>query len=491
MERLKSLDAEFLHIEDGVAHMHIASACVFAGAPPSYDDVVELLAGKLHQIPQYRQRIRHVPFELGRPVWADDPHFDLHYHVRHTALPTPGDDAAFTRLMGRLMSQPLDRDRPLWEVWLVEGFEDGRWALVCKVHHSMVDGIAGVQLLTVLLDIAREAKPVEPQLWSPSAEPSAVAKVLDAWAGLASDAASSTRHLLGALRHPERAFAVATSTVAGLSELVRNLGATTERSTQGVIGPHRTWAHASASLADVKVVGKSFGGTVNDVVLAAVAGSFRELLLEHDLDPATTVVRSAVPVSTRGANVKGVLDNRVSVILYDLPVAVADPVERLTTVHQEMGVRKESHMAAAGEVVVTMSDLAPPMLVGTMSRLAVRVMQQIPQRAIDTITTNVPGPQFPLYCLGSEMLELWPFVPIAHGIRQSTAIMSYNGMLYFGVTGDFDASDDVERLAKGAVTAIGELHRLATGRRRAANTTRPRSSSTPRATSNRKVSRSR
>ena len=491
VDRLKSLDAEFLHIEDGVAHMHIASACLFAGTPPGYDDLVDLLAGKLHQIPQYRQRIRHVPFELGRPVWADDPHFNLHYHVRHTALPAPGDDAAFTRLMGRLMSQPLDRDRPLWEVWLVEGLEDGRWALVCKVHHSMVDGIAGVQLLTVLLDIVPDTSHAEPRPWTPVADPSAAAKILDAWAGLAADAASSTRHLVGALRHPERALSVATSTVAGLREFVRNLGATTERSAQGVIGPHRTWAHASASLAEVKVVGKAFGGTVNDVVLAAVAGSFRELLLEHGLDPATAVVRSAVPVSTRGANVKGVLDNRVSVILYDLPVSVADPITRLATVHEEMGVRKESHMAAAGEVVVTISDLAPPMLVGTMSRLAVRLMNQIPQRAIDTITTNVPGPQFPLYCLGSEMLELWPFVPIAQGIRQSTAIMSYNGMLYFGVTGDFDASDDVERLAKGAVAAIGELHRLANRRRHAAKATRPRSPAPSRASANRKVSRHR
>jgi WS/DGAT/MGAT family acyltransferase len=268
MDRLKSLDAEFLHLENGIAHMHIAGACVFGGTPPPYDELVALIAGKMHEIPQYRQRIRPVPFELGRPVWVDDPDFDLEYHVRHTALPAPGDDATFARLMGRLMSQPLDRERALWEVWLVEGLEDGRWALVFKVHHSMVDGVAGVQLLAALLDIDPDAVPLSPRPWTPAPEPTAVAKVLDAWAGLASDVAASTRQLAGALRHPDRAVGVAVSTVSGLSEFIRNFGATTERTPESIIGPHRTWAHAAASLAEVKEVGKGFGGTVNDVVLA-------------------------------------------------------------------------------------------------------------------------------------------------------------------------------------------------------------------------------
>jgi diacylglycerol O-acyltransferase len=474
MDRLKSLDAEFLHLENGIAHMHIAGACVFGGTPPPYDELVALIAGKMHEIPQYRQRIRPVPFELGRPVWVDDPDFDLEYHVRHTALPAPGDDATFARLMGRLMSQPLDRERALWEVWLVEGLEDGRWALVFKVHHSMVDGVAGVQLLAALLDIDPDAVPLSPRPWTPAPEPTAVAKVLDAWAGLASDVAASTRQLAGALRHPDRAVGVAVSTVSGLSEFIRNFGATTERTPESIIGPHRTWAHAAASLAEVKEVGKAFGGTVNDVVLAAMAGSFRELLLSRGLDPATTIVRSAVPVSTRGADVHGVPDNRVSLILYDLPVSVADPVERLATVCSEMGVRKGSHMSEAGEALVTISDLAPPMVVGTISRLVARVMQRVPQRAIDTITTNVPGPQFPLYCLGREMIELRPFVPIAYGIRHSTGIMSYNGRLFFGVTGDLDAADDVQRLASGAVAAIGELSELATARRRTSSPQLPK-----------------
>ena len=461
MDRLKTLDAEFLHLEDGVAHMHIAGACVFADPPPVYDTLVDLIAGKMHEIPRYRQRVRSVPFELGRPVWADDPHFDIGYHVRHTALPGPGDDAMFNRLMGRLMSQPLDRERPLWEAWLVEGLAGGRWALIFKVHHSMVDGIAGVQLLTVLLDIVPDTESANPQPWTPRPEPAGVSKVLDAWAGLAADTATTAWRLMGAVSHPTRAVTSVTSTVRGLSGYLRNLGVTPHLATEGNIGPHRAWAHATASLDEVKTIRTAFGGTVNDVVLAAVTGSFRNLLLAHDADVSTAIMRSLIPVSTRHEDARGVPDNRVSAILYDLPVSIDDPIQRLVTVGAEMSERKESKMTEAGELVTTMGDLAPPMVVGGISRAIVHLMQRSPQRAISTITTNVPGPQFPLYCLGSEMLEYRPFVPIMHGIRLATAILSYNGQLCFGVTGDYDSAADVDRLAAGAVAAIIELHNLA------------------------------
>ena len=461
MERLKSLDAEFLHLEDGVAHMHIAGACVFADPPPAYDKLVDLIAGKMHEIPRYRQRVRSVPFELGRPVWADDPHFDIGYHVRHTALPGPGDDAAFNRLMGRLMSQPLDRERPLWEAWLVEGLAGGRWALIFKIHHAMVDGIAGVQLLTVLLDIVPDTEPSNPQSWSPRSEPAGVSKVLDAWAGLAVDTATSAWRLTGAVSHPTQAVAAVTATVRGVSQYLRNLGITPRLAVDGSIGPHRAWAHATASIERVKTIRTAFGGTVNDVVLAAVTASFRSLLLADDADLSTAVMRSLIPVSTRPEDATGVPDNRVSAILYDLPVSIADPIGRLVTVGTEMSARKESKMTEAGEMVTTMVDLAPPMVVGQISRAVVHMMQRSPQRAIGTITTNVPGPQFPLYCLGSEMLEYRPFVPIMHGIRLATAILSYNGQLCFGVTGDYDCAHDVDRLAAGAAAAIDELYDLA------------------------------
>ena len=464
MERLSTLDAEFLHLEDGVAHMHIAGACVFADPPPSYEDVCRLITGKLHLIPRYRERVRRVPFELGRPVWADDPHFELRYHLRHSALPSRGDDAAFCRLMGRLMSLPLDRERPLWETWLIEGLEGGHWALVFKIHHCMVDGIAGVELLNVLLDTAPDTACTVPDPWAPRREPRGVVKVLDAWVGLVGDATATGRKLARALTHPVGAMHSALEATRGLARFAGDLGATPQRSIEGTIGPHRVWAHSSAELDDVRTIRAAFGGTVNDVVLAAVSGGYRELLLSRDEDADRAVVRSGVPVSMRHDDGHGVPDNRVSILLYDLPVQVADPVERLELVHDQMSDLKSSHMAETGAAITIIGNLAPPMVVGRLSRLAIRAMHQLPQRSVNTITTNVPGPQFPLYCLGREMLEYRPFVPISHGIRVSTAILSYNGRLYFGITGDYETAPDVDVLASGAAKGIEDLRRYAVAR---------------------------
>lgn len=464
MDRLSTLDAEFLHLEDGIAHMHMAGACVFADPPPSFDDVGRLVAAKLHLIPRYRQRVRGVPFELGRPVWVDDPHFDLGYHLRHTALPRPGDDAAFCRLMGRLMSQPLDRERPLWETWLVEGLEGGHWALVFKIHHCMVDGVAGVELLGVLLDTEPDTTVTVPEPWEPRPEPHGAVKVLDAWGGLVTDAVATGRALTHAITDPAGAIRSAAGAVRGLARFAGDLGATPPLSIEGTIGPHRAWAHSSASLGDVRTIRSAFGGTINDVVLAAVSGGYRELLISRGEDADRAVVRSMVPVSTRHDDGRGVPDNRVSTLLYDLPIQVADPVERLELVHEQMTELKASHMAEAGEAVTAIGNLAPPMVVGPLSRLAIRAMHQLPQRSVNTITTNVPGPQFPLYCLGREMLEYRPFVPISHGVRVSTAILSYNGRLYFGITGDYETAVDVDVLASEVSKDIEQLRQRALAR---------------------------
>ncbi len=461
MERLSALDAEFLHVEDDVAHMHIAGACVFADPPPSFADLHRLLTAKLHLIPRYRQRVRTVPLELGRPVWCDDPHFDLDYHLRHSALPTPGDDAAFCRLMGRLMSQPLDRDRPLWETWLVEGLEGGRWALVFKVHHCLVDGISGVGLLGVLLDADADTPLPAPQPWEPSSEPGGAAKVLNAWTGLVGDALSTASSVTRAVVHPATAVRATIGTARGLARFARQLGATPHISIQGAIGPHRAWAHSDASLDDVRAIRTAFGGTINDVVLAAVGGGYRDLLLTRGGDPNHAVVRAAVPVSTRHHDALGVPDNRVSTLLYDLPVHVSDPLERLRLVTTEMTDLKASHEAEAGEAIVTLADLLPPMVVGPISRLVMRTLHRLPQRAVNTIVTNVPGPQFPLFCLGRQMLEYRPFVPITHGIRVSTAILSYDGRLYFGITGDGATAPDIDVIAQSTTTAIERLAGMA------------------------------
>ena len=461
MERMNALDAEFLHLEDGIGHMHIGAVCVFANPPPSYEDIAGMIAAKMHLIPRYRQRVRSVPLELGRPIWVDDPHFTLAYHVRHTALPAPGDDASLCRLMGRLMSQPLDRDRPLWETWLVEGLEGGRWALVFKVHHCMVDGIAGVGLLRVLLDLESTTKVGKPEPWEPQPEPVAVLKVLDAWGGLATSIMSAARGLPRALTHPSDTIRSAVGTARGLVRFAGDLGATPPLSIEGTIGPHRAWAQSSASLEDVQTIRSAFGGTINDVVLTVVSGGYRELLLSRGEDADRARVRSLVPVSIRHDDGQGVPDNRVSTLLYDLPVQVADPVERLALVHEQMTELKASHMVEAGETVTAVGNLAPPMLVGAVSRMTIRAFHRLPQRSINTVTTNVPGPQFPLYCLGHEMLEYHPFVPISHGVRVSTAILSYNGRLFFGVTGDYEKASDVNVLASATAAGISQLCRSA------------------------------
>ncbi len=463
MDRLSSLDAEFLHLEDGVAHMHIAGSCVFADPPPPFEELEALVASKLHLIPRYRQRVRSVPLELGRPVWVDDPHFDLGYHMRHTALPEPGDDTSFCRLIGRLMSMPLDRERPLWETWLVEGLGGGRWALVFKIHHCMVDGIAGVQLLTALLDIEPDVVTGDPEPWEPAPEPDGVTKVLDAWVGLATDAVEAARQIPRAVTHPLDTARSAVDTAQGLARFAHDLRFDSALSIAGSIGPHRAWAHSSAALDDVRTIRQAFGGTVNDVVLTALAGGYRQLLVGRGEDPDTATLRSMVPVSTRTDDGRNTPDNRVSTLLYELPVGVADPVERLDLVCRQMADLKSSHMAEAGATIVNLGELAPPMIVGTVSRAAIRAMRQYPQREVTTITTNVPGPQFPLYCLGREMLEYHPFVPITHGVRAATAILSYNGRLFFGITGDFSSVPEVAVIADAAATCVDELRDLAAG----------------------------
>jgi WS/DGAT/MGAT family acyltransferase len=453
MDRLTALDTEFLHLEDGIAHMHIAGMSVFDGSPPSEDEISRLMLSKLHHIPRYRQRVQPVPLELGRPVWVDDAHFDITYHVRATALVSP-DDTALCGLMGRLMSQELDRNRPLWEAWIVHGLPDGRWALISKVHHCMVDGIAGVGLLEALLDVEPDPAPAEPAEWQPGDPPSPAALVLDAWRGLFGDLGHRAGRIPHDLRHPMETTRSLAATAEGLVRFGRELVYTPPVSIDGSIGPHRVWAHANASLDDVKLIGKAFGGTVNDVLLSAVTNGYRELLLARGDDVGRTVLRTLVPVSVRAADDGG---NRVSAILVDLPVGIGDPVVRLEAVRRRMVDRKASHMPESGESVSSFADLAPPMVVGNATRLLTRISRDHPQRALNTVTTNVPGPQFPLYCLGRRMLEHRPYVPLSHGVRVGTAMLSYDGTISFGVTGDRDGAPDVAVVAAGIVGAVEDM----------------------------------
>jgi diacylglycerol O-acyltransferase len=454
MERLSPLDASFLHIEDGspVSHMHIASVAIFEGPPPPYDDVLAMVQGKLPLVSRYRQQVRMIPLNLGRPVWVDDPHFNLRYHLRHTALPSPGGEAQLRTLVGRVMAQQLDRSKPLWEMWMVEGLEDRRWALLSKVHHCMVDGVSGTDLLSVVLDRQPEGAPPLPDRWAPAPCPPTARIVGEALVERAVNPYEMARGVRAMLRAPSQLageIAVAAKGLVAMRSLLRQ---TTGSSLNGPIGPHRRYAWARASLADVKAIRSALGGTVNDVVLAVIAGGFRELLLGRG-ESVERPLRTLVPVSVRTRGERGTYDNKVSAMYANLPIGVADPIARLEAVHAQMADLKDSKQAVAGEVLTSLSGFAPPVLLALGTRLGAR----LPQRALHTVTTNVPGPQEPLYAAGRQMLEAYPYVPLAGSVRVGVAIFSYIGTLSFGVTGDYDTAPDIDVLCRGIEAGVEEL----------------------------------
>jgi diacylglycerol O-acyltransferase len=461
MDRMSPLDATFLYVEDGVTHMHIASCAVFEGPTPDYERVVATIRGKLAKIPRYRQVVRFVPMQLARPVWVDDPHFRLEYHVRHTALPPPGGDAELRALMGRVMSQELDRHRPLWETWMIEGLENGRWGLITKIHHCMADGVSGTDLLAVVLDQEPDPPPPAEDVWTPVPQPSDIRLVADAAVGLAMSPYEQMRALRSMTRAPRRSLTQLRDMAAGLKSYAGSLRPTRTSSLVGPIGPHRRWTWASVDLAEAKRIRRAFGGTVNDVVVTAITSGLRQLLTARGELLDDLAVRSLIPVSIRAADARNTYDNRVTAMFADLPVAVDDPLERLAAVRAQMEMLKTSHQAEAGIGLTALSQFAPSAAIALAERAVMQIMRHAPQHSINTVATNVPGPQHPLYLAGRQMLEYLPFVPIAHGVRVGIAIVSYNGRLAFGITGDFDSAPDIDVVAHGIEDAIAELARLA------------------------------
>ncbi len=451
MQRLKPLDESFLHLETDCNLMHVGALAVFEGPPPRFEDVAALVTGKLPRIPRYRQRVRFVPLALGRPRWVDDRHFNLGYHLRHTALPAPGGPDQLRNLVGRVMSQRLDRARPLWEMWMIEGLEGGRWALLYKLHHAMVDGVSGTDLLIVVLDRKRDAPALAPEPWEPQAEPGGLELVGRA---LLERPAELADRAVAAARAPRRLAAGARDTARGLGAMSALLRPGRGSSLNGPVGPHRAWTWSRARLADVKVVRRALGGTVNDVLLTMATAGLRELMLSRG-EPVErrSTVRSLVPVSLRSAEEHETYDNRVSAMFAELPVGIEDPTRRLRAVRFEMGRLKGSHEAAAAGTLTSLTGLVPPMVLAA----AERVLTHVPQHTVNTVTTNVPGPQFPLYAVGRRMLEAFPYVPVAGHVRVGMAIFSYDGQVNVGITGDWEDADDLEILARGIENGLGEL----------------------------------
>jgi diacylglycerol O-acyltransferase / wax synthase len=450
--RLSPLDATFLHVEDDVTHMHIGSVGIFEGPAPPHAELLAAIAGKLHLAPRYRQRVAFLPLQAGRPVWVDDPHFRLTYHIRRTALPAPGGDEQLRILVGRLMSHQLDRRRPLWELWVVEGLADDGWALVSKLHHAMVDGVAGSSLLTSIMDTRRDVPVAEPEPWEPEPAPPGALLVAGALAERARWVLDEGRAAARSVREPRRLAADAAHTLRGLAAYAGIVRPPEPTALNGPIGPHRCWDWARAQLSDVRLVREAFGGTINDVVLAVVTEGFRDLLQARG-EPIDRSLRSLVPVSVRARDETGVYDNKVSAMFADLPVAIADPVERLRALTTQMAHLKASHEAEAGEVITSLAGFAPEALLSLGGHLGTRT----PQRSVNTVTTNVPGPQTPLYLAGRRVLESFPYVPLGGHVRVGVAVYSYDGALGFGVTGDEDSTPDIGVLCAGIERGMGAL----------------------------------
>jgi diacylglycerol O-acyltransferase len=468
MERLSPLDTSFLHIEDAdrTAHMHVASIAIFEGPAPAQEAFSRTLSDRLHLVPRWRQRVQRVPFQLGRPVWVDAVDFDLDYHLRRTALAAPGREPELRRLVGRICSQRLDRTKPLWEIWVVEGLADGRWAMINKAHHCMVDGVSGTELLALLLDLTPDTPRHGPVDWSPHAYTSKEIAV-DAARSLATDTAEQLRAVRSALRRPARAIREISDVLGGVRSLSGSVRVRNESTLTGPVGSHRVVAWADASLADVKAIRTALGGTVNDVVLAAITNGFRTLLQSRGESVAERKVRTLIPVSVRSSRADGVatgdgtFNNKVSVMFAELPVGIADPGERLAFIRDQLAGLKKSNQAVAGEALTSMSALAPDALVSLAARAVARVQGAT---AVETVTTNVPGPQLPLYSLGRRMVRVYAYVPIAAHMRYGVTIFSYDGEVTFGVTGDHDASPDVDVLATGIGDGLADLVRLAAGK---------------------------
>jgi len=457
MDRLSSIDASFLTQEGSASHMHVGGILIFEGPPPSYRDLLDHVRSRLHLVPRFRQRLVFPPLQMGRPFWVDDASFNLEYHVRHSALPQPGSEEQLRKLAGRLFSQQLDRGKPLWELWLVQGLKRKRFALMSKTHHALVDGVAGVDIATVLFDVAPVPEPTEPEHeWVPEPEPTQADLVVRGVEELAKTPINVVRRLESAIEHPGPAIEQATEAVEALSEVGWAFANPAPEVPLNVaIGSHRRFSWVRADLADLKRIKDALGGTVNDVVLAVVAGGLRRWLHSRGMRTEGLELRALVPMSIRAEDEHGQLGNRIAAMRGPLPVYIEDPVRRLTTVRESMDGVKSSKQALGAEVISRFNDFAPPTLLAQASRL------NFSTRLFNLIVTNVPGPQIPLYVLGRELEDVFPvaFLPKRHAL--AIAIMSYHGGMNFGLLADYDAMDDVQQITDGIESSIGELLREA------------------------------
>ena len=457
-DRLSALDAGFLARETGGSHMQIGVVATCEGPAPPQEELLDAIRGRLHLVPRYRQKLAVPPAETGRPVWVDDPNFLLEYHVRRTALPAPGDEALLMGLTARIFSQRLDREKPLWEVWIVEGLEGGRFGIISKTHHALVDGIAALDLAVLLFDVTPvppEPGP-EPPVWRPAPEPTPVELAAEAVQEAAVDGLKLWAGGLSAVAHPGRALSAARDAVEGVGEVawaMLNPAPTTPLNVE--IGPHRRFVAVRFDLADFRLIKRTFEGTVNDVVLTVVTAALRAWLEGRGVRTAGLELRALVPVSIRSRQERDAGGNRLAAMRGPLPVYVADAVERLRTVRQAMQDLKGSKQAVGAEVLSGVQAFVPPNVLAQAARLTFST------RLFNLLVTNVPGPQFPLYVRGRELLDAYPVAFLAENHALSVAAFSYNGHVHFGLLGDYDALPDLDVIGRHLEDAVQELVALA------------------------------
>jgi diacylglycerol O-acyltransferase / wax synthase len=459
MDRLSSTDVSFLTNESSTSHMHVGAIMIFEGPAPSYEDLVEHIRSRSHAVPRFRQKLAYPPAQTGRPFWIDDPNLNLEYHVRHSALPAPGSEEQLRRMAGRVFSQQLDRSKPLWELWLVQGLTRNRFALLTKTHHAVVDGVSGVDIATVLFDLNPVPEPAEPdESWAPSPEPSSTTLLARGVEDLVSAPVRAARRLEQVVEHPEGAIRQVRDAVEAVSEVGWNFANPAPKVPLNVeIGSHRRFVWVRSDLDHFKRIKNELGGTVNDVVLAVVTGALRDWLRGRGIRTEGLELRTQVPVSIRASDEHGQLGNRLAVIRAPLPVYIADPIRRLQSVSQAMTGLKQSKQALGAEVISRFNDFAPPTLLAQAARI------NFSTRLFNLTVTNVPGPQVPLYVLGRELEDIFPIGFLPPNQALFVAIMSYNGGVNFGLLADYDAMDDVDVIAQGIEGATAELVEAAAG----------------------------
>ena len=465
LDRLTAIDASFLHQEGSESHMHVGAMVTLEGPAPSMYDFLDSLRGRLHLVPRYRQKLTFPSMETGRPLWVDDPSFHLEYHVRQTALPRPGDEAQLMALTARIFSQALDRSKALWELWMVEGVQDGRWGLLSKSHHALIDGVSGVDLATVLFDLSPvpQIPPHPGAPWTPEPEPGAAAVVAAGALGAVRGGLRAATRAVEVAARPKATLAATREAAQGVGELawaILNPAPATPLNVE--IGPHRRYVGVRNDLERFKEVKNQFGGTVNDVVLTVVSGALRGWLRSRGMRTEGLDLRALVPVSIRTPDEHHQLGNRIAAMRGPLPVYIEDPVARLVAVTRAMQGLKDSKQAVGAEVLTSVQGFAPPTILAQASRL------NFSTRLFNLIVTNVPGPQFPLYVRGRELQDVFPVAFLPKGHALAVAIMSYHGRMNFGLLADYDAVPDLEDLGAGIAQALAELVELARAARVAA-----------------------